>query len=72
MLNRLSANARAVEAILGVGVTGIFIWVTLSYGRLTKLMVEASHLWRRLEWWAKWKWLKRRFLKRIRQLFGGV
>jgi hypothetical protein len=72
MLNRLNTNAGAVQAILGVGVTGILIWVTSSYGRLTKLMMEASHLWRRLEWWAKWKWLKRRFRKRIRQLLGGV
>ena len=69
---KLNTNAGAVQAILGVGVTGILIWVTLSYGRLTKLMVEASHLWRQLEWWAKWKWLKRRFLKGIRQLLGGV
>jgi hypothetical protein len=72
MLNRLNTNAGAVQGILGVGVTGILIWVALSYVRLTKLMVEASHLWKRLEWWAKWKWLKRRFLKRLRHLFGGA
>ena len=72
MLNRLNTNAGAVQAILGVGVTGILIWVALSYVRLTKLMVEAGHLWKRFEWWAKWKWLKRRVRTRIRHLLGGV